>query len=180
VLEFKINVIRYHCITQSRIVGEIITHPEPLPQSLVVTRHLHLTYITTKALRVLTLWLQTKSSHAFRKPVKCINVELIIRNYSRKKITNALIRPFQTIAIICQIYKRKEGNYLLPVVAVVMYSRSFHYAQPLYDIGYSLQLWQCDTPKFWDHHASSAIRPPMLTSSPPQPSSATDIAPHDT
>jgi hypothetical protein len=43
--------------------------------------------------------------HAFRKPIKCINVELIIGDYSTKKITNALIRPFQTITITCQIYK---------------------------------------------------------------------------
>jgi hypothetical protein len=38
-----------------RIVGEIIAHPKPLSQSLVVNRHLHLTCVITKALRVLTL-----------------------------------------------------------------------------------------------------------------------------
>jgi hypothetical protein len=130
----KINVIRYLRFTQFKIVGEIITHPEPLPQSFVVTRHLHFTYVTTEALWVLTLWLRMKSAHAFCKPVKCINAELIIGNYNTKKITNALIRPFQTIAITCQIYKENEGNYLLSVVAVVMSPRLFHHAQSLYDV----------------------------------------------
>jgi hypothetical protein len=79
-----------------------------------------------------------KSAHAFHKPVKCINVEFIIRNYSNKNITNALIILFQTIATTCQIYKGKEGNYLLSVVAVAMSLRSFHHAQPLQHVGFSL------------------------------------------
>jgi hypothetical protein len=48
--------------------------------------------VIIKALWVLTLWLRMKSVHAFRKLIKCINVKLIIGNYSRKNITNALIR----------------------------------------------------------------------------------------
>jgi hypothetical protein len=68
-----------------------------------VTQKIHLTYITTKALWVLTLWLQMKSARAFSKPIKCINVKLINGNYIIAKIINALIRPFATIAITCQI-----------------------------------------------------------------------------
>jgi hypothetical protein len=41
-------------------------------------------------------------------------------------------------------------------------------------------LWQCSTPKFFDHYVSSATRPPGPTSPPPQSSSTADIAPHDT
>jgi hypothetical protein len=64
-------------------------------------------------------------------------------------------------------------------VAVAKSTRSFCHAQLPYDVGYYLQLWQCDTPKCRVYHASSVVRPPMLTS-PPQPSSTADVAPHDT
>jgi hypothetical protein len=94
------------------------------------------------------MWANSDITIAFCKPVKCMNVKLIIRNYSNKNITNALIIPFQTIATVCQIYKGKEGNYLLSFMMVAMSLRSFYHAQPLYDVGYSLQLWQFDTPKF--------------------------------
>jgi hypothetical protein len=119
-------------------------------------------------------------THAFDKPFKCINVEFIIGNYYRKKIRNALIRPLLNITIICQIYEGKKANYLLAVMVVAMSQRSFPHAQQLHNIHYSLPLWQCDTPKFLDLHASSIVQPPMLTSSPTQHSSAADIAPQDT
>jgi hypothetical protein len=121
-----------------------------------------------------------KPMHVFRKPIKYINVEFIIENYSTKKIPNVLIRPFETIAITCQIYEGNGGNYHLPVVAVAMSLRSFPHAQQLHDICYFLSLWQCDTPKFSDLRASSVVWPLMLTSSPPQPSSADDVAHQDT
>jgi hypothetical protein len=35
--------------------------------------------------------------HAFLKSVDCINVEFINGNYNKKKITNALIRPFKQL-----------------------------------------------------------------------------------
>jgi hypothetical protein len=84
-----------------------------------------------KSTPLLTLQLRMKSVHAFFKPFECINVELIIRNYSKKKITNALIRPFETIAITCQIYEGKEGNYLLAFMVVTISQRSYLQAQLL-------------------------------------------------
>jgi hypothetical protein len=94
-------------ITQFRIIYEIVTHSEPLPQSLVVSWHLHLTYVTTVTLWFLTLWLWIKSGHGFLKPVDWINVEFINKNYSKKNITNATVRPFQaTIIINCKILEK--------------------------------------------------------------------------
>jgi hypothetical protein len=89
--------------------------------------------------------------------IKCINVELIIRNYSRNNISNVLIRLFETIAITCQIYKWKKENYLLAVVSVALSQRSFPHAQQLHDVCCSLALWQCDTPKFSDLGSSCLL-----------------------
>jgi hypothetical protein len=105
--EIKQSVIPYLRITRFRIIYEIVTHPEPLPQSLVVSWHLHLTYVTTVTLWFLTLWLWIKSGHGFLKPVDWINVEFINKNYSKKNITNATVRPFQaTIIINCKILEK--------------------------------------------------------------------------
>jgi hypothetical protein len=71
-----------------------------------------------------------KSTHAFFKPFECINAELIIENYN-KNITNALIRPFETIAITCQIYEGNEGNYFLAFVVVAMSQMLYPQAQLL-------------------------------------------------
>jgi hypothetical protein len=89
--------------------------------------------------------------------IKCINVELIIRNYNRNNISNVLIRLFETIAITCQIYKWKKENYLLAVVSVALSQRSFPHAQQLHDVCCSLALWQCDTPKFSDLGSSCLL-----------------------
>jgi hypothetical protein len=49
-----------------------------------------------------------QSVHAFSKP---INVKVINENCNKKKITNALIRPFQTtITMNCKISKKDEGK----------------------------------------------------------------------
>jgi hypothetical protein len=70
--------------------------------------------------------------HAFSKPINCINVKVINENCNKKKITNALIRPFQTtITMNCKISKKDEGNYLAPDMAVAMSQRSYPQTQPL-------------------------------------------------
>jgi hypothetical protein len=54
-----------------------------------------------------------QSGHAFHEPIDCINVEFSIRNYNKKKITDAFIRPFQTtIKINYKILKKDRGKLL--------------------------------------------------------------------
>jgi hypothetical protein len=87
----------YLCIARFMIICEIVTHPKPLPQSLVVSWHIHLTWATTVTLWHLTLWLWMKSRHDFRKPVDYINAAIINGNYNKKNKTKPLIRAFKQV-----------------------------------------------------------------------------------
>jgi hypothetical protein len=48
-----------------------------------------------------------------------------------KKMKNAHIKQFETIAITYQIYEGNKGNYLLAFVVVAISQRSYPQAQPL-------------------------------------------------
>jgi hypothetical protein len=71
------------------------------------------------------------------------------------------------ISKICQ-----RGNYLAVIVAVAMSQRSYPQRQPLYHVCPPLCIWPCNVPKCQVSHASSFVRPPVLTSFPLQPSAA--------
>jgi hypothetical protein len=69
---------------------------------------------------------------------------------------------------------------MAPHVGVAMYQRSYPQAQLLSHVCSHLPVSQSNVLKCRVSHASSALRPPVLTSSPPQLLSATGIAPQDT
>jgi hypothetical protein len=73
-----------------------------------------------------------------------------------------------------------KENYLAVIMVVAMSQRSYPQDQPLWHIYSPLPVWQSNIPKCRVSHASSIVQPPMLTSSPRQPSSAADVAPQDT
>jgi hypothetical protein len=101
----------YLRIVQFRIICEIVTHPKPLPQSLVITYHIHLTWVTTVTLWHLTLWLRMKSGHGFCKPIDWISVVIINRNYNKKNITKSLVRAFkQLLQRIASFRKYDKGK----------------------------------------------------------------------
>jgi hypothetical protein len=170
----------YLSITGFRIISQVLTHPESLPQLLVVTWHLHLTSITTKASWVRTIRLGMQFEHNFCITIKHINAKLSIGNNKNKKglkCNNNTLSSWKTLTY--QIQKEKKGQYHLLVVEAAMSQRSFPH--DLYSMSVFLfLLWQCNTPKFSYHYIFYVVRPPRLTSPPPQSSFATYIAPHDT
>jgi hypothetical protein len=105
------SIIPYLRISRFRIICEIVAHPELLPQGLVVSWHIHLTWVSTKTLRWLTLWFRMQSRHDFLIPVDWINMVLINANYNEKNITNALVRAFkQLIQWIVRFQKNEKGE----------------------------------------------------------------------
>jgi hypothetical protein len=73
-----------------------------------------------------------------------------------------------------------KENYLAVIVAVAMSQRSYPQYQPLRHICSPHPIWQSNVPKCRLSHASSVVQPPVLTSSPPRPSTTVNVAPQDT
>jgi hypothetical protein len=65
------------------------------------------------------------------------------------------------------------------IMAVLMSQRSYPQRQSLACM-FASSCLAGNVPKFWVSHASSVVRPPMLTSSPSHPSSIAEVAPQDT
>jgi hypothetical protein len=73
-----------------------------------------------------------------------------------------------------------KGNYLAAIVVVVMSQRLYPQGQLLYHVCSPLSVWQSNIPKCRVSHAYSVVQSLVLTSSPPQPSFAANVAPQAT